>query len=165
MWWNCRTIIREQNPEVSSCSRKCSRDLPYGIDFLALACCEIGRKWLYLCNPLNHNFKLCYMIRFSLSRSSQGRRVPSATESIRFLSALPSAVKSRKWTSAATSPLKTRIRSVPYLKGARAVTSNLTSISCSARFFCHYPMMYWIEYILFYSIQRFDWIKIAIFAV
>ena len=47
---NCRTIIREQNPEVSSCSRKCSLDLRYGVDFLALACCEIGRKWLYLCN-------------------------------------------------------------------------------------------------------------------
>ena len=47
---NCRTIIREQNPEVSSCSRKCSPDLRYGVDFLALACCEIGRKWLYLCN-------------------------------------------------------------------------------------------------------------------
>ena len=48
--WNCRIIIREQNPEVSSCSRKCSPDLRYGVDFLALACCEIGRKWLYLCN-------------------------------------------------------------------------------------------------------------------
>ncbi len=47
---NCRTIIREQCPEVSSCSRKCSPDLRYGVDFLALACCEIGRKWLYLCN-------------------------------------------------------------------------------------------------------------------
>ena len=48
--WNCRTIIREQTPEDSSCSRKCSPDLRYGVDFLALACCEIGRKWLYLCN-------------------------------------------------------------------------------------------------------------------
>ena len=48
--WDCRTIIREQNPDVSSCSRKCSPDLRYGVDFLALACCEIGRKWLYLCN-------------------------------------------------------------------------------------------------------------------
>ena len=50
--WNCRTIIREQCPEDSSCSRKCSPDLRYGVDFLALACCEIGRKWLYLCNPM-----------------------------------------------------------------------------------------------------------------
>ena len=33
------------------------------------------------------------MIRISHSRSSQGRREPFATESIRFLSALPSAVK------------------------------------------------------------------------
>lgn len=47
---NCRAIIREQTPEDSSCSRKCSLDLRYGVDFLALACCEIGRKWLYLCN-------------------------------------------------------------------------------------------------------------------
>ena len=50
IWWSWRKITVNRFMNTSSCSRNCSLNMPYSTDFRVLAYCEIGRKWLYLCN-------------------------------------------------------------------------------------------------------------------